>query len=75
MRLLYNWKDILKKAWSMRFMALAALSAGASLFLTVLPQIIEVDILTLSALSLLTIVFTFAGMWSRLVDQKGTHVN
>lgn len=33
MKLVYNWKDILRKAWSVKFMVLAAVLSGVEVIL------------------------------------------
>ena len=66
MKLLANWRTILKKAWSIRLWALAAVFETAGM---VLP--LFVDTMPRSAFSLLSLVAAGGGIWARLIEQKG----
>jgi hypothetical protein len=61
-----NWKAVLKKAWSIRLWALAAVFETSGV---VLP--LFVDIMPKWAFSLLALVTAAGGIWARLVEQKG----
>lgn len=65
MKLLNNWKLILKKAWSIRLILLAGLLSGAEL---VLPM--YADSLPRGRFAALSLVVTAAALVSRLVAQK-----
>lgn len=66
-----QWKLILTKAWSMRFMALGALCAFVGIITSVLPGLIQMTVWRMVGLAVLTLIFNFLGMWSRVVAQKG----
>jgi hypothetical protein len=70
MKLYDNWKTIAVKAWSFRFMALAAIANGAALVVSFLPGFITLTMAKMLGLALLNVVFTMLAMWSRLVAQK-----
>jgi len=70
MKLYDNWKSILKKAWSMRFMAISSLCNGALVIVAVAPDMLPKKWGVVVAIALAAIVFNFLGMWSRLVAQK-----
>ncbi|MFZ2986472.1 hypothetical protein [Ideonella sp.] len=66
MKLLDDWKLVLKKAWSIRLWALAAVFEAAGM---VLP--LFVDSMPRVAFSLLSLVAAGGGIWARLIEQKG----
>lgn len=66
MKLLTEWKTILRKAWSIRLWALAAFFEASSM---VLP-IFVYDMPRLP-FSLLALVAAGGGIWARLLEQKG----
>ena len=65
-KLLADWKLILKKAWSIRLWALATVFEAAGgvlpLFVADIPRI---------PFTLLSLVAAGGGIWARLVEQKG----
>lgn len=71
MKLYENWKTILVKAWSMRFMALSAVCGGAAFAIGLLPTFITPTLGRILLLAGLSAVFNLLAMWSRLVAQKG----
>lgn len=68
MTLYPNWRDILCRAWSIRFMALAAVLSAAEALLTLFPEVVPLD---RQALAVLVPVVIAAAFVSRLVAQKG----
>ena len=70
MKLYENWKTILKKAWSMRFMAISSLCNGALVIVYVAPDMLPKKWLVVVLIALASIVFNFLGMWARLIHQK-----
>jgi len=66
MKLYDNWKDILKKAWSIRFMVLAALLTGLEVLLPLFNESIPKN--TFAALSFVCVSAAFI---ARLVAQRG----
>lgn len=66
MRLISNWRDLLKKAWSLRLMALAALLSGLEFVLPYLADVFPRG--AFAALSFVTVAGAFV---ARLVAQKG----
>jgi hypothetical protein len=66
MRLANNWRDLIRRAWSIRLMALAGLLSGAEFVLPLFQQ--QVDRGLFAALSFLTVAGAFV---ARLVAQKG----
>lgn len=67
MTLYTNWKTILLKAWSIRFLALAVLFAAAEAVLPVLDQVFDIPRGLFAVLTVLAVIG--AGV-SRLVAQK-----
>lgn len=67
-----NWKTILKKAWSLRFMALSGLCSGLILILPFYQSDIPRNEFSLLMVlcSILSPVFSGLAMVSRLVKQK-----
>jgi hypothetical protein len=66
MKLYENWKQILKEAWSIRFIALAGILSASE---TVLPMF--QDILPRNTFATLSFLCISAAFVSRLVTQKG----
>lgn len=71
MTLYDNWREILRKAWSLRFMALASISNGVILVLALVPDLLPKTWGVVIALGISTALFNLLAMWSRLVTQKG----
>ena len=69
MRLLDDWKDVLRRAWSIRLMLLAALFSGIEIALPLLDGILPLPRGAFAALSGLT---TAAAFVARLLAQKET---
>lgn len=65
MRLLPDWKKILKKAWSIRLIALAGLLSGCEL---VLPM--YSDVIPRGVFAALTVIVAPIAMVARVVAQK-----
>lgn len=70
MQKLENWKDVLTKAWSMRFMGLSALCSGAAVGLSLLPGFTQLTLWKVLGFAVAAVVLNLAGMWARLVAQK-----
>lgn len=68
MNLYPNWREILKRAWSIRFMALAAVLSALEALLTLFPEALPLD---RTALSWLVPLIIAAAFIARLVAQKG----
>ena len=66
MKLYDNWKDILKRAWSIRFMVLAAVLSGIEVILPFFNESIPKNIF--AALSFVCVSAAFV---ARLVAQRG----
>lgn len=66
MKLLPDWKRILRKAWSMRLMAVAAFFAGCE---AVLPFVN--DVLAPRPMAIVAFVVVVLAMVTRLMIQKG----
>lgn len=62
-----DWKKILKHAWSVRLLALAAILSGFEAALPYLPAVLTVPPLLLSAVTILVVAAAFV---ARLVAQK-----
>jgi hypothetical protein len=70
MELTYNWRDILTKAWSMRFIILAALLSGFEVALPILREAIEpLGLVPPGAFAALSFVATAAAGIARIVAQ------
>lgn len=67
MRLLDDWKDILRRAWSIRLMLLAAVFSGIEIALPLLEGILPVPRGAFAAMSGLT---TAAAFVARLLAQQ-----
>jgi predicted histidine transporter YuiF (NhaC family) len=71
MHKLENWKAVLTKAWSMRFMALSALCSGVAVALGLLPGFTQLTLWKVAGFAGAAVAFNLLGMWARLVAQKG----
>jgi succinate-acetate transporter protein len=67
MRLLWNWTTILKRAWSVRFLVLAALFSALEVALPIVQQIVMVPP---GWFALLSAAATAAALIARLIAQK-----
>lgn len=65
MKLYDNWKEILRKAWSIRFLAMAGLLSGAEVILPLFHDDIPKNLF--AALSMVFVTFAFV---ARLVAQR-----
>lgn len=65
MKLYDNWKEILRKAWSIRFLAMAGLLSGAEVILPLFHDDIPKNIF-----AALSMVFVTAAFIARLVAQR-----
>lgn len=65
MKLYPNWRKIIRKAWSIKFLALAALLTGIE---AVLP--LFADVIPRGVFSLLTLIAVISAFVARLVAQK-----
>ncbi|WP_342361424.1 hypothetical protein [Terrarubrum flagellatum] len=68
MRLHHNWRRILARAWSVRFMAAAAIFTGLE---AALPLFTDDPPIGRSAMAAVTLAVTVGAFASRLVAQKG----
>ena len=66
MKLIDDWKKILKKAWSVRLLVIAGLLSGVEIILPLL-----VDSFPRGLFAVLSFVFTAAAFVARIVAQKG----
>lgn len=66
MKLISNWRDVLRKAWSLRLMVLAALLSGAEIVLPLFSEALPRGLFSL--LSFLTVAGAFV---ARFIAQKG----
>lgn len=66
MKLIHNWRDILRKAWSMRLMLLAAILSGVEVALPFFSDALPRG--TFAALSAVTVALAFV---ARLIAQRG----
>jgi hypothetical protein len=66
MKLLENWRDIIKRAWSMRLMVLAALLSGVEIVLPLFSEALPRGLF--AVLSFLAVAGAFV---ARIVAQKG----
>ena len=65
MRLAYDWRHILKRAWSLRLSAVAFIFAGAELLLPIFA-----DAFPRHVFAILSITALAGSMWARLIKQK-----
>jgi hypothetical protein len=70
MELKSDWKLIVKKAWSMRFMALSALAGGIAALLLFIPELYKLSLAQIIGLIILSMAFNFLAMYSRVIAQK-----
>jgi hypothetical protein len=68
MKLYPNWKTLIKKAWSLRFMAVAGLLSGCEVALPFMSEYVPQGLRGWFAG--LALVLTAAAFWARLVAQK-----
>jgi hypothetical protein len=66
MKLIWNWREVLRKAWSVRLMLLAAILSGVEIVLPFFSEAIPRGLF--SVLSFLTVAGAFV---ARLLAQKG----
>lgn len=66
MKLIHNWRTLLRKAWSLRLMIVAAILSGVEVALPFFSDALPRG--TFAALSAVTVALAFA---ARLVAQKG----
>ena len=66
MKLIDDWKKILKKAWSIRLLVIAGLLSGVEIILPLL-----VDSFPKGGFAALSFIFTAAAFVARIVAQKG----
>jgi hypothetical protein len=69
-RLVRNWRAILKRAWSMRFMALAVVFSGLEVALPLLDGVLPIHRGWFAALCGVSVAIA---MIARLVMQRGVH--
>lgn len=68
MRPLHNWSTVLRRAWSVRFMALAALLTGVEAGLPLLDGYVDIPPRIFAALACLS---AAGGLVARFIAQKG----
>lgn len=69
MNLRYNWRDILTRAWSIRFTVAAIILSGVEVGISLInPDVFGIPQGTFAALSAVCSGLAF---WARLVAQKG----
>ena len=68
MKLIADWKEIVKKAWSFRLMALAAVLSGAEVILPLF-----MDSIPRGLFAVLSFVAVGGGLVARLVAQNGVN--
>ncbi len=66
MRLYKNWREIMRRSWSLRFIIIAALLSGCEIALPLIG-----DYFAPGAFAALSFVFTTSAFVARLVAQKG----
>lgn len=67
MKLVHNWRAVLRYAWSIRLYIIAGIFSGVEVALPVLDQIIDIPRGLFAALSFITVC---VGLIARLVAQK-----
>jgi hypothetical protein len=67
MRLLPDWRDVLRRAWSLRLIALAGLLSALEVALTMFPDVLG---LPRGTLAVATTLVTAAAFVARLIAQK-----
>jgi hypothetical protein len=70
-RLLHNWLDVLKWAWSVRLMALAAVLSGLEVLIQVLTAYAYKPPIPVGLFAALSGLVTVAAFAARFVAQKG----
>lgn len=68
MRLVANWRDVLRRAWSIRLMLIAALLSGLEVALPLFGDMLPIPTGALAALSFIITAGAFA---ARLIAQQG----
>lgn len=63
-----QWRNLLKRAWCLRFMALAGVLTGAEAILPVVGYKLPLNDVALAVLTFVVVALAF---WSRLVAQRG----
>lgn len=66
--LVQNWRQVLKRAWSVRLMIIAAILSGLEVALPLIDGVVEIPPGVFAALSGLTVAGAFT---ARLLVQKG----
>lgn len=66
--LVSNWRDVLRKAWSVRLLLLAGLLSGLEVALPLIDGVYEIPRGVFAALSAVTVAAAFV---ARLLAQKG----
>lgn len=70
MTLISNWREVLRKAWSVRFIIGAALLSGLEVALPIIQdQLVEANIIPRGALAVLSAVVSAAALIARLKPQ------
>ncbi|MDV2968268.1 hypothetical protein RZ532_19925 [Nitratireductor aquimarinus] len=67
MRLIHNWKAVLRYAWSIRFLVLAAVLSGVEVVLPLVVGVIPIPAGIFAALSFVTVAAAFI---ARIIAQK-----
>lgn len=70
-RLLHNWRDVLRLAWSVRLMALAGLLSGVEVLIQVLTAYSYEPPISVSVFEVLSGLMTVAAFAARFFAQKG----
>lgn len=68
MKLIWNWKQVIKKGWSVRFIALTGILTGCEMALPMFSDMIPRNLFL--ALALLT---SIGALWARIVMQRNVH--
>lgn len=66
MRLMPDWKNILKKAWSVRLMLVSGVLSGLEVILPLF-----IDSMPKGIFAILALTVSIAAMFARVVSQKG----
>lgn len=70
MRLYANWREILRKAWSVRFMLAAAIFTGIEAALPILQPVLDGTVIPTGLFAALSGLATSAALVARIVAQK-----
>lgn len=70
MKLVPNWRDILKKAWSVRWMYLVTLLAGIEVILPLFQDVFAASLARRVLFAALTLLAILLGIVSRVIEQK-----